>query len=199
MSNKRHGELALKNAYCKSGDPRKLKLIEEAQDYEDKYFKDMTMQLKSIKNFYMCYTEKGNELIRSNCGDPPLILISDWLIDEKRLHNEGNCHVNKLEINIKKGLSHKDHKLALLHEMIHAYEAELRWKGESELILIMLYKKLAKRFGQKKIDYILRKISRSLFYVTGHSIIFTLKSIDLDKRLKLPLGSVFGYGKTDWF
>lgn len=35
--------------------PRSSKLMYEALRYEDQYFKDMTMQHKSIKEHYMCY------------------------------------------------------------------------------------------------------------------------------------------------
>ena len=88
--------------------------------------------------------------------------------------------------------------------MIHAFEAELRWiEGKfgriREILLILLYKDFVKRLGQKKVDSLLQTTSESIFWEWGHSLLFSLKSLDIDIRLKLPFGSVFAYGKKDWF
>ncbi|MCK4364888.1 MAG: hypothetical protein KAW45_02445 [Thermoplasmatales archaeon] len=185
--------------------PQSHKLLFEALAYEDRYFKDMTMQLKSIKDYYMCYycDEDGKIQGKGNRGDPPYISISDWKIVEKKLRKrEGYCNVCNLEIALKQGLSPKERKITFFHEMIHAYEAELQWAEQDhakELVFIFLYKNLIKKVGEKKANSFLKIVSGSMFWESSHSVLFTLKSLDFDIRLKLPFGSVFSYGKTDFF
>ena len=94
----------------------------------------------------------------------------------------------------------------LLHEMIHAYECILLERGKSfedgmilrDLLTHFLYKSLSKEI--KNLDEIIHdfihvrwsddKIGDGGF----HSLLFLLKSLDLYLRLKLKLGTVFGYG-----
>ena len=131
------------------------------------------------------------------------ILVDTFLREiKKHLPDWLKSNDEKLEISIKKGMSPKEKKITLLHEMIHAYESELQLSGYNhprELVLLHLYKKLIKRLGEKKTNEIIKIASQSIFWQASHSILFTLKTIDLDLRLKLPLGSIFAYGKTDWF
>lgn len=177
----------------------------EALTYEDRYFKDMTMRLQSIRDHYMCYElgEDGEKYVKTNYGDPPVITISDWKIVERKLRNRvGVCIPKNLEIAIKQGLSPKERKITFLHELIHAYETELALANQvhtRDLVFIFLYKNLVKRLGEKKTNSLLKIVSQSIFWESGHSLLFTLKSLDLDIRLKLPFGSVFSYGKTDFF
>jgi len=198
----RQQKIRLDNFENRFSNPQQKKLMSEALTYEEQYFKDMTMQSKSIQEHYMCHMENDGEIVKTNYGDPPYISICDWKIVEKKLRNRiGFCYPRDLEIAIKQGLSPRERKLTFLHEMIHAYEAELRFQhaNSKELILIFLYKNLIKRLGEKKANSFLKTASKSIFWVSSHSILFTLKSLDLDIRLKLPFGSVFCYGREDWF
>lgn len=67
--------------------PQSYKLMHEALTYEDRYFKDMTMEHRSIQEHYMCYIfdDKGEKWVKTNLGDPPYISIKDWKIVEKKL------------------------------------------------------------------------------------------------------------------
>ena len=190
----RHGRMEKirnDNFGFRCANPQSSKLMCEALTYEDQYFKDMTMKHRSIEEPY------------TNFDNPPSISIVDWKIVEKKLRKrEGYCNAHNLEIVLKQGVPSKERKLTLLHEMIHAYEAELKWANQlniRELVFIFLYKNLMKRLGDKKANSLLKTVSQSIFWTSRHSILFILKSLDLDIRLKLPFGSVVAYGRTDFF
>ena len=44
----------------------------------------------------------------------------------------------------------------------------------------------------------IKVVASSLWADDGHSILFALKSFDLDFRLNKPLGTIFSYGRRDW-
>jgi len=203
MDNINRDKIKMENFDFRSKNPDSYKLTNIALNYEDKYFKDMTMELEAIKNNYMIYLKKGDKFVKTNLGDPPFITIADWKIIEKdTLDCEGKCDCKKLEILIKKGLSPKDKKTTILHEMIHAYEEELQLSQQGkprEIVFLYIHNIIIKRLGIKNTNKLLKQAQSSLFWVDDHSILFTMKSLELDLRLKLPFGSIFAYGKTDWF
>jgi hypothetical protein len=168
----------------------------------------MTCQLKSIQNIFIVdyCKEDGTSIGRGSYAEPPYVSISDWIIKEKQIKASsclGRCIVNNLEINIKKGLPESERKITLLHEMIHAYEFELDdvvGRKIREYLLLLVYKKIEKQVRRHEANRILNKIINVLFWQDNfHSLLFVLKSIDLDIRLGLPISSVFGYGKTKFF
>ena len=182
------------------------KLTCEALEYEEKYFEDMTLEDESIRDSFKVTFEKDGKDVGGSWGEPPYVTLGDgWKFVEKRLRKwDGRCRGKRFKVEIKQGLFEEERKITLLHEMIHAYERELVWvEGVGgkmrELLYIVLYKKLISTAGQEKMDELLRIAVSSLFWESGHSILFTLKALDLDIRLKLPYGSIFGYGKTEWF
>ena len=195
----------VKNFEFRCASPQSMRLSEEALAYEDRYFKDMTLQSKSILESFVYFTETEDGKKTRLCyyEDAISITLSDWRFVEKKLRKfDGHCNFRRLEIAIKQGLPKEERKTAFLHEMIHAYEAELNWEKYDrmkEILLILLYRSLVKRLGEKKADSLLRKANKNEFWEAGHSLLFTLKSFDLDVRLKLPFGSVFGYEKEKWF
>jgi len=176
--------------------------------YEERYFKDMTLNIKEIQSLFMCYQmdDKG-KWVKGSFGEIPLISLGYWNIKEKKLRNcEGLCNSKDLEILIKSGQTKKELNLTLLHEMIHAYEDELEHaegpgKRLKEILLLFLYKKIGKQIGYKKADDLLKVITSSFHWydIHGHSILFALKSLELDIRLHLPYGTIFAYGRTDYF
>jgi len=84
----------------------------------------------------------------------------------------------------------------LLHEMIHAYESMLSdYKIEHEYLIVKLYQKLLSKIPNliKIIEIDINKDNRE------HTVFFLLKSLDIDLELKLPFGSVYGYGREELY
>ena len=93
----------------------------------------------------------------------------------------------------------------LLHEMIHAYEDFLLRRDYfytrltlRDLLTHFLYRELSKKI--KDLDILIHEFIHIRPYddkTSGggfHSLLFFLKSIDLDLRLEKKLGTVFAYG-----
>ena len=84
----------------------------------------------------------------------------------------------------------------LLHEMIHAYESMLDdYKIEHEYLIVKLYQKLLSKIP-KLIEIIELDIDKDN---REHTVFFLLKSLDIDLELKLPLGSIYGYGRENLY
>jgi len=85
----------------------------------------------------------------------------------------------------------------ILHEMIHAHIDMLVKQPPlsffSEYLMFYLYKSLKKKI--KQLDMMIR-IQGEYWHVRKqpycHGLLFFLKSLDLDIRLNLPLGTVYG-------
>ncbi len=94
----------------------------------------------------------------------------------------------------------KDNDNILLHEMIHAYEVELRKKSEChrQYIIIRLTEKLLPKINDliKIISFDHRPDQRIQDeQLLIHNPLFILKSLELDITLKQPIGTIFGYEK----
>lgn len=203
MNVRRYNQLKTKNFCYRAENPEQDKLIGEAMDYEYKYFKDMILELKYFKELNSVDTLNDNGEIEkwNDCVEFPQISICDWRISEKRLRRcEGTCKFNSLEIQIKSNQSKEKRLYAFLHEMIHAYEDTHYLYGRylPELMLLYLYRKLEKELGKSKFNDMFETITGSLFGNFGHSLLFILKSIDIDMRLKIPFGTIAGYGREKW-
>ena len=93
----------------------------------------------------------------------------------------------------------------VLHEMIHMHEDVINELPMyfHDMVYWALYSDLRKRIVN--LDDIIsghaHLLTGSSIYYTGglHDILFLLKSFDLDIRMGEPLGTVFGYGRTDDF
>lgn len=84
----------------------------------------------------------------------------------------------------------------LLHEMIHSYESMLSdYKIEHEYLIVKLYQKLFPKIPNliEIIELDINKNNRE------HTVFFLLKSLDIDLMLKLPLGSIYGYGREELY
>jgi hypothetical protein len=196
-----------------SGDKRKLwpqermnsaeiKLWNNALDYEDKYFLDMQFKTAKLKKFFAEKILDDSGKWIDVCDDLPgweHINISDWTI--KIVHTAsfyGECNKNKKLIKIKSGLSKQEEKHTLLHELIHAYEDMLLLERYKQILCFYFYKKFVpKKFSERKFFELIR-MDDFLFRAqpladSGHSVLFLLKSIDLDLRLKLPRGTIYSY------
>lgn len=88
----------------------------------------------------------------------------------------------------------------VLHEMIHCYEEQLDKLSPAlrELVLIHVWDNIKDKIAdlESRITKFLEIIDHDELEGQGgrHGLLFLLKSYDLDLRLDLPLGTVFGYG-----
>ena len=93
-----------------------------------------------------------------------------------------------------------DNKSVVLHEMLHVYVNEL-YPELKDILIVCLYRDLEKRIPD--IDDRLTmhahiNISEHTSLLGGeHSMLFFLKSLDLDLRCSFKLGSVCGYGRDE--
>lgn len=89
----------------------------------------------------------------------------------------------------------------ILHEMIHLHEFVINDLPlyYHDMVYWSLYKDLRNKIP--KLDEIItghtHLLTSSILYSSGglHDVLFMLKSIDLDIRMKYPLGTVFAYGR----
>lgn len=80
---------------------------------------------------------------------------------------------------------------ALLHEMIHAYEAILLERPmHYHYVIAKLYERILSKIPNL-MEIIELNIGR---YKSEHTIFFLLKSLDLDLKLKFSIGSVYEHG-----
>jgi len=68
-----------------------------------------------------------------------------------------------------------------------------------EFFLIYFYNKLMKKIGKKKLHRIINLYLDWDLTVKDHSLLFLLKSLELDLRMNKPLGTVMAYGRHDIF
>ena len=98
-----------------------------------------------------------------------------------------------------------NNKAVVLHEMIHLHEYVINElpMHYHDMLFWSLYTDLKKRIPE--LDEIISGhahiIVEHSIYTSGglHDILFLLKSFDLDIRMNYPLGTVFGYGRSDLF
>lgn len=120
--------------------------------------------------------------------------LANWVfcIEDDTTEYEGNCYTNMQKISICR--RNRDDACTILHEMIHAYESMLS-ETHRQYVTIRLYDKLSKKFPHL-LDWL---NADSHEYAKVHSVLFFLKSIDLDDRLGKEPGSVYGYDRQEWF
>jgi hypothetical protein len=167
-------------------------LREKAVRFEDRYFADMTLRAFSKK---LSKAEIGGCSVSD--GFDFNITISEWIIrhdDNLDEGVEGTCDLGEREILVRTG---PEEDICLMHEMIHAYEGMLAASCEHyrQFIIIELFRKL-----NKKIKGLHNLIARDVNkYAMVHTPLFILKSLDLDLRMKRPLGTVYDYGRAETF
>jgi hypothetical protein len=116
---------------------------------------------------------------------------TDNLMDDTGAPCEGICDPKVNTIWIDAENLHDD--TTLLHEMIHAYDSVLykKFSSQRDYVVLRLYEAL-----KNQIPDLLQLISVDLNSGNiTHSLLFILKSLDLDLRLDKPLGTVYSYGR----
>jgi hypothetical protein len=161
-------------------------LYDLMMSYADIYFRDLAVDTKQIAKII---------------GDVDFD-ISKWTIKyKKNLKACGECHLKRKCILINPEQANSEVKLTVLHEMIHAFNSMLfdKYDKYKEFFLIYFYNKLMKKIGKKKLHRIINLYLDWDLTVKDHSLLFLLKSLELDLRMNKPLGTVMAYGRHDIF
>lgn len=180
----------------KSADVERLRL--RAFDYEEKYFKDLSLEEFDKELSAYEAMEKGKLVkICDGFSQDFELGMDQWrffIVDDLG-SADGECNGLKKIISVTR--KHKDNKITLLHEMIHAFEFMLAEECEiyKQFLIVRLYQRL-----KTKVPNLAKLISIDC-HREGlvHSVFFMLKSLDLDLRLKKPLGTAYSYGRTKLF
>jgi len=177
-------------------------------EYEDQYFEDFTLKPDSILHDLLVYEvqdKKGNTF--EDFDDLPAVmeLGENYTFKIKKLKNcIGVCNTRLMKITIDP--EYAENSAVILHEMIHAY-IDLFKKSKYaiietlfECLLLRLYNDLKTKIPdlEKRIIEHTHTIGQEDFKGKGsHGLLFFLKSLDLDLRLGLPLGRIYGYGREN--
>jgi len=182
-------------------------LYEMVMEYEESYFEDFLLRPTSVVHGFFYNGKKQKN--RFNTDPPNMGLLQNGykfhvqnvtMADEFGEMVGGECHhtIHRLGI-------HKDYfcelkeslQTVVLHEMIHAHIGLVKEKQGlydiDQYLLLGLFNKLKKKLRslyktlEEYVDY-----DGCKFQAT-HCLLFYLKSLDLDLRLGLPLGTVCGY------
>lgn len=159
-------------------------LFNKALQFQKKYFQDIE------DTILMNISEDAKKLM-------PVTLVDfyEWKFNvvDKNDNFTGECSGFWKVINIVPSCINNR---ILLHEMIHAYESMLSdCQIEHEYLIVKLYQKLLLKIPNliKIIESDINRNNRE------HTVFFLLKSLDIDLVLKLPLGSIYGYGREELF
>ena len=182
-----------------------IQLAERYEEYEMAYFEDFTMQPDSILHDFICYEvgDKSGNWHEESYDFPSMELaLNDYSFKIGSLDGcTGLCDNESRTITIDP--KYVNTQRVILHEMIHAYihilnEGPLFFM--SEYLILMLHKNLSEKIKDldERIVSHSHMIRQEDFDNCGwHGILFFLKSLDLDLRLDLPLGTVCGYGRDE--
>ena len=195
-------------AWYKTATNEELKLAEKAEKFEADYFEDMTFRPGTplhddfISEPFL--DSKGFEVEGGVDINFLEISIISYCFKASQLRkSEGWCNGKKRIITISTKKLEDDS--TLLHEMIHAYENILLRKDYfylrltlRDLLTHFLFRNLSNKI--KNLNDVIHEFIHLRPYDDKtrdggfHSLLFLLKSLDLDFRLAIKPGTVFGYG-----
>jgi hypothetical protein len=184
-------------------------LAQKAKEFENIYFSDMTFKPGTFIHDYFIHEpgldQDGYEVDTGLDIETLGISIASYRFRVSRLRkSEGWCDSRKRMITVSSKSFEDDS--ALLHEMIHAYEDCLYRRDEAflirqslrDLLTHFMYKSLSKdviNLDEVIHEFIhIRPFDGKVGNGGFHSLLFLLKSLDLDLRLEKKIGTVFGYG-----
>ena len=185
------------------------RLQEKMMEYEEAYFEDFTLKPDSILRDFICFEVKDDSdkwvEIAEDLPDTGLFYCVPYVIKIADLDGAaGEYDIESRTITI--GSEYVDDQKVILHEMIHAYINLFENSKYAiiatllECLLLRLYTELKTKISNldgRIIDHA-HVIGQEDFRGKGaHGLLFFLKSLDLDIRLDLPLGSVCSYGRDD--
>lgn len=195
--------------YNKEASSEEQTLADKVMSLGYEYFGDMRFETGSITNdFIACKSslDGGKTWIDDKVSLPEALeyFSYDWFT--YRIENMEQCayfHSIKQEIAISPEYTNDD--ATILHELIHLHEFVIHdgpWFFHDAL-LWCLYRDLRGKIEDldSKIEEHGHILNETELQVQGgtHDILFLLKSFDLDLRKGYSLGTVFGYGRTDYF
>jgi len=175
----------------------------QAIGYEHRYFSDLTLQNQRIAKKLATYemqADDGRWVTVQDDLQLGVTLSGLWIFRYRRLRRRklGCCHTQKRLIEIKAGLKGKVFKGTLLHKMIHAYEEMLKLPFR-DWLLLDLYQRMKRKIGERAVRRCINVNTHTRNSVVSHGVLFLLKSLELDERLGWKHGTVFGYGRDEWF
>jgi len=195
--------------------PEELVIWRKMLDYDEKYFADMRLESKGIiKKLKQAEFKDDDGKWKTYYEDSPFDQeipgAEDWFIKIRNRFKEewifGCCNRRTKTVEILKGLSKCKLRLVLLHELIHVYEYIYKkyyfLKAYKEYLLLYLNKKQEKdnRIGTRVLeDFVNFDLHILTHQRDKHSLLFLLKSLDLDLRLKKALGTIYSYGRPEIF
>ncbi|MCL2837758.1 MAG: hypothetical protein FWE04_01640 [Oscillospiraceae bacterium] len=182
-----------------------IELLGKVFEYEDIYFTDMTFKDEEFQRaLLICQDENRNDVNYSDeLFDSLSVSYGDWRFYVADLDGIGGS-VNYFKREMRVNTESKDDISLILHEMIHIYELTLqnRYPIFAEYLIIQLYNKLKPLIENLDEKITLNShplLSGDMFRAgNNHGTLFLLKSLDLDLRLKLSLGTVFGYDREGY-
>jgi hypothetical protein len=174
-------------------------------NYNEQYFYDMQFRPRQLQRFltHWEYDENGKPVacVDDLPGCEDMVLVS-WTIKlvKRPKGYLGKCEKRNKLIRLKANLSRQELKYVILHELIHVYEFTL-WERYRQILCIYFFKKLSRRIGERKLFELVHMdefayLNRAGY---GHNVLFMLKSLDLDLRLGLSLGTIYGYERERYF
>ena len=172
----------------------------QAIDYQERYFKDLTLREKRIRKRLASHkVEIDGEWVDAESDLEISLTGARWIFRYRGFRDEtlGLCDYRKRTISIKRGLEGDDLKSVLLHEMIHAYEDTL-YPTFRDWLLIDLYERMTKKLGNRTVRRCMDTSNHAVLHEAHHGPFFLLKSLELDERLGWKRGSVFGYRRGEW-
>jgi hypothetical protein len=185
-------------------------LYATACKYEDLYFEDMTFKADSIGYDFMRYEiqDDSKNWLETYDDLPFYPSISSYRFEVSERGGIAAYYSEKYTIFVHP--DYKDNREIILHQMIHAYEDLLLRDGEysywrhlaHDILLFCLHNKLKTKITNlnKKIIEYGHFLTQERITTDGgfHGILFFLKSLDLDLRLGMKLGTVCGYGRDEF-
>ena len=177
-----------------------MKLWNTVEELGEKYFGDMLFERGSTTSTFLECEYQGRNCLASL---PPVLeyFSYEWFdFTVRSLPDNVGGHFDdtdgKQELCVI--ISHKDDENVILHELIHLHEAVLSSVPFCrDLVFLSLYWDLKEKVSD--LDTIIKGFGNvwnetSLYDDGGeHSVLFLLKSLDLDLRKGQKLGTIFGY------
>lgn len=166
-------------------------LADQAYHYEEEYFQDML--LNEYKEPFVCSTEMEDgtwEEVKANIFDYSCMLDT-WIFKLEEIEDccsqcvgaRKTITIDPVQISVGEDLN-----LTLLHELIHAFEFIMP-NTHKHYVTLRLFQKL-----EPLIPGLLDKIEADLhIQLSEHTLLFLLKSLDLDLRLNKPPGTIYSH------
>lgn len=191
------------NEWWSNRSPAEYELQRTAIEFEEKYFADLTLESAEIRRELFAYQffAPDGSLVDADAddGSNSISIDNDWMFKFRKMkENVGLCDYRSQTIFIYPGLGAIEHKATLLHEMIHAYERQLS-PPDREWLLLHFYRRMSKKIPLSRLRRYASVSNHCLNHNATHGLLFLFQSLELDMRFGWKPGTVFGYGRDDFF